>query len=361
MGRAGRRVGAKVDLVRETGIRHALRRLGDPARVEHLARTRRHVYERIWREGASAVGAELVDVSNGFLELRKSDAWTRVWEQWVMLDDAVTLRLALDRRAVNCLLTKAEIPIPDHLEFDFRDLAPAVAFLDAHGDSAVVKPASGTGGSVGVTCGVRRVAQLRRAAVRAARSDPCVLIERQAEGGMYRFLFLDGELLDVVRRFPPTLRGDGRSTIDDLIAAENERRMRAAGDAALDLLSVDLDCLFTLAKEGLRLASVPKRGESVQVKTATNENRVEDNVTVREPLSDELVSEARAAAAAVGVRLAGIDLVTSDLGRSLSAGGGVVLEVNGTPGLHYHYLVAEPERATPVAVPILRKLLGLPA
>jgi cyanophycin synthetase len=70
-----------------------------------------------------------------------------------------------------------------------------------------------------------------------------------------------------------------------------------------------------------------------------------------------LVAEAREAAAQVGVRLAGVDLITSDLGRCLKESGGVIIEVNGTPGLHYHYQVADEANATLVAVPILRRLL----
>jgi cyanophycin synthetase len=59
----------------------------------------------------------------------------------------------------------------------------------------------------------------------------------------------------------------------------------------------------------------------------------------------------------VGLRLAGVDLVAPSLDGSLAETGGVVLEVNCTPGLHHHYLVADPEGATRVAVPILERLL----
>jgi hypothetical protein len=61
---------------------------------------------------------------------------------------------------------------------------------------------------------------------------------------------------------------------------------------------------------------------------------------------------------AVGLRLAGVDVVTTDIGRPLVETGGVVTEVNGGPGLHHHYLVADRADATPVAVPVLEKLLG---
>jgi D-alanine-D-alanine ligase-like ATP-grasp enzyme len=58
------------------------------------------------------------------------------------------------------------------------------------------------------------------------------------------------------------------------------------------------------------------------------------------------------------VRLAGVDLITTDLTASLHATGGVIIEVNGGPGLHHHYHVADRAGATRVAIPILRRLLG---
>jgi D-alanine-D-alanine ligase-like ATP-grasp enzyme len=184
------------------------------------------------------------------------------------------------------------------------------------------------------------------------------MVERQARGDVYRFLFLDGELLDVVRRHPPTVTGDGESSVRDLIEAENRRRIEAGGDAGLSLITATLDAVFTLAASGLDLSSVPTAGARVQVKTVTNQGGPSDNHTVHEPVSPDLVAEARAAAAAVGVRLAGVDLITTDVTASLHTTGGVIIEVNGGPGLHHHYHVADREGATRVAVPILRRLLG---
>ena len=66
----------------------------------------------------------------------------------------------------------------------------------------------------------------------------------------------------------------------------------------------------------------------------------------------------RAAAATLGVRLAGVDVVAPDVETPLVASGGVVLEVNPIPGLQHHYNVAEPEAATPVAVPVLEALFA---
>jgi cyanophycin synthetase len=96
----------------------------------------------------------------------------------------------------------------------------------------------------------------------------------------------------------------------------------------------------------------------VEVKGSRSQAGAGDAETVPlSSLSAALVAEAAAAADAIGLRLAGIDLATPDIGRSLAEAGGAVIEVNGTPGLHYHYLVRDRERAERVAVPILERLL----
>jgi D-alanine-D-alanine ligase-like ATP-grasp enzyme len=356
-GRPGRELGVRLDLLRSTGVRYARQRRSEEARLTALASDpRKSAYRVIWQEAADAVGAQLSVLSGEFLEIRDNGTRARVWRHWVPLDDAVTLKLALDKMAVHDLLSKAGLPLPDHHEWDASDLDGALRFLEHAEAACVVKPTGGASGS-GATTGVRTRDQLLRARLRAARVGRRLLIERQAEGDMYRFLFLDGELLDAVRRRPPRVTGDGRRTIRELIAAENESRLDPSHPISMPILRVDLDCLSALEAAGLSLRSVLPAGETVAVKTVTSQNRISDNETVREPVCADLVEEARVAAAQVGVRLAGVDLITGDLSRSLKESGGVIIEVNGTPGLHYHYQVADEVNATRVAVPILRRLL----
>jgi glutathione synthase/RimK-type ligase-like ATP-grasp enzyme len=104
---------------------------------------------------------------------------------------------------------------------------------------------------------------------------------------------------------------------------------------------------------------VPPPGAMVAVKGVSSQNAFEENETVRDPPSSETIGAARAAVHAVGLRLGGVDLITPDLGIPLAEAGGVIIEVNGTPGLHYHYEVSEPARAEQVAIPILARLLDL--
>jgi cyanophycin synthetase len=356
MGRSGRELAVRLDTARSIGVRRAWRRLREDGRLSKLgAFDAGPAYRRIWGEAASELGAEIHELSGGFLEIRKGKAATRVWNHWVMLDDVVTLRLALDKRLVHQLLTSARLPVPEHVEFDTSNLAPASSFLESSVGLHVVKPARSSGGS-GVTGGVRHLHELRRAALRASRFDSRILIERQATGFFYRLLFMHGRLLDVVRRLPPSVTGDGHSTIAELMEAESHRRIASHRDRVLSLLRPNLDCVLTLKRANLTLDSILPSGATVAVKTVNSRNRIEDNETVRE-MSDELVAEAAAAVDTVGLRLAGVDVITADPMTSLAASGGVIVEVNGTPGLHYHYDVADRAAATPVAVRILSELL----
>jgi cyanophycin synthetase len=357
-GNRGRTVGSWVDLARSVGFARSLRRARNGGGGVLPASVRDAVYQAIWREAADHHGAAVTPRGSGFLEIGRGGRSSLVFQQFTKLDDPVTLRLALDKPAVHELLKAARVPVPEHLEFAFSDPEPALRFMTAAPGPCVVKAASGTGGGEGTTAGVDTPARLMRARLRSGRFGSRLLIERQVPGPVYRLLFLDGELIDVLRHVPPRLTGDGRSTVEQLIDAENARRLAGEGAAGLSLLDIGLDTVFTLDRAGLSLASVPRPGETIAVQTVTNDNGIEDTETFKEPLAPELVDAAGRAAAAVGLRLAGVDVITPDASRPLEEAGGVVAEVNGTPGIHHHYHVADPANATRVAIPILGKVLA---
>lgn len=362
LGRAGlpgRTAAPRLDLLRSVGVRYAVQE----QRKKLAARAapsdgRRAGYVERWSEAARQLGAQATDLSRGFVELRLGENRTVVWNHWVPLDDVVTLKLTLDKPLVHQLLAAEGLPVPEYAFFNADDLTPALEFLARRDGSCVVKPTDLQGGTV-TTSGIRTPADLRRARLRARRVSQGLLIERQVPGDNYRLLFLDGQLLDVVRRHVPRVTGDGLSSVRELLAAENARRYRTNGGAATWELIADLDTVFTLEQQGLKLGSVPAAGQSVIVKTVVNANGPEFNESARDQIGDALIADAARAATRLGVRLAGVDVITTDCQRPLADTGGVILEVNATPGLHYHYETRNPHEGVPVLVPILQALLGL--
>ena len=295
------------------------------------------------------VGREILEITHG-------DRRTRVFRNETAADDPVTLRLAGDKTSVHAMLSAHGLPVPDHVEFTLRSLEQAERFLIRARAPCVVKGARSTSGGESVTTGIRTRSQLVSASVHAAVYSKELLIEREVAGDLYRLLFLDGRLIDTVVRHSPTVMGDGRSTVHQLVMEENARRLRQ-GEGAQTVLTVDQDMKNTLSRERLTLSSIPGQGTRIPLKTVTNNNAPEENAPANGVLSEPIIEAGRRATSILRVRLAGVDVVVADPSQPLQATGGVILEVNTTPGYHYHYYRRGDGVA--VAVPILAMLLGL--
>ena len=317
-------------------------------------------HARMWRDAANALGAEFRDLGYGVSEFARDGRTTRMLEQLVMLNDPVTLRVTGNKPLVYRLLEAESVPTPPYLEFNLGGIESALDFLEAQAGPCVVTPAQGGAGGAGVTTGVRDRRTLMRAAAQAALSSRELIIERQISGDHYRLLYLDGELLDAVRRPLPSVVGDGRSSVAGLIEAENGRRRRLLGQHILKPLEIDLECESALRAKGLSLRAVPRAGERVIVRKVSNMSGEADGESVRDAIGDALIDEGARSVRAVRARFAGIDVITADPAVGLAASGGAIVDINATPGLFYHYQVRNRDQAVDVAVPILRALLGLP-
>lgn len=317
-------------------------------------RMRAEFYRVVWHEAAEFLCADVTQLDDNVLQIERGAAITRVSLNYTELDDPVTLQIAGRKPLVTKLLAANGLPTLDSVSFDLSELRKAELFLQAHG-VCVVKPASGTGGGQGVTTGIRTPRQLRTAAVNAAGFGSRILIEKQLAGMNLRLLMLDGELLDAVERQPPSVVGDGRTTIRRLLEQLNRRRLDTGHSMAQSMVRIDGDLRHCLASQGMSLGTVPAEGCVIRLKCVINDNSAEDNVPARDRLHPDLIAAARSAAAAVGLRLAGVDIITSDPSLSLAEAGGVILEVNSTPGFHCHY--ARRSDRELIAVPILAACL----
>jgi len=324
------------------------------ARREMVAE-RTRFYRDAWDEAVAAAGGRRSELGGGLLEIDCGGARLRVSNNLTSLDDAVTLRLAGDKPLVYGLLEERGIPVPVHAMCPSSDLSRARSFLASVGRPCVVKPARRTGAGAGVTTGVTTVGRLVAALARAGALCNEVVIEEEIEGDDLRLLYLDGELLDSVRRMPPVVRADGVSSIRQLVDAENADRLRRGAEAGQTLIGLDTELRGTLRGQGYGLQSVPAAGTVIKLKGVVNDNRGDDNLTVSN-LSDDVVEVGAQAALVVGARLAGVDVITPDPSQPLAACGGVVIEVNTTPGYYYHY--HKRDGRVPVATMILERLAG---
>ncbi len=325
-----------------------------PVKTEIAAR-RARFYRDIWDEAASANGGRVRELAGQLIEVSCAGVVVRVRRNLTSLDDPLTVAVADDKPLVYRLLAERGIPTPRHAVCAANDLRHAWGFARSLGGPCVVKPARGASGAIGITTAVVSRADLAWALAYAGAFDRDVLLEEQIGGAVFRLLYFDGELLDAVRRDPPTVAGDGSSSIDELIAAENRRRFDGGIASCQSLIKIDGELRHTLRRAGRGLRSVPAAGEAVLLKNIVNDNRREDNVSAAADLCAEVVAAGTEAAAAVGTRLAGVDIMTPDPTVPLGEAGGVVIEVNAAPGHYYHYF--KRDGRVPVATLILERLV----
>ncbi len=309
----------------------------------------------MWSEAAAELGGKCTTLGPDFAEIEIDGARTYVMHNVCAIDDPVTLAVLHDKPLTHQILESAGLPTPQHRVFSLGQMGPAEEFLQEIGGDCVVKPSGGTGGGRGVTTGIRTPWQLARAAAAAAIYHDQLLIERQIDGTNYRLLYLDGELIDSFARRPPTVEGDGKSSISRLVHLHNDNRLRHGAGVSQVLLSVDLDMRRTLEKQGFSLRSVPAAGTQIILKTVINENAGADNSTATHLFCRSIIDDGKRTVEALRARFAGIDLVSRDPSVPLAENGGVILEVNGTPNLYYHY--HKSDGAFPAAVHVLRRLL----
>jgi D-alanine-D-alanine ligase-like ATP-grasp enzyme len=314
------------------------------------------VFASVWQRAAAELGATVTGTWPT-LEFRLGNARARVDGWDTHLDPPEAQRRADDKPFVVDRLGEVGLGVPEQHAFSLRSTGAALRHVRGGHGHWVVKPRSSAAGQ-GVTCGVRTPAELARALVAAGVFGSEFLLERQVEGSGYRFLVLDGELLDVVRRDPSSVEADGASTLRALIRAENVARVEAGGSRGSQLIHLDHDLLLALRSQGLDLETVPPAGTRTRVKQSNADaGRLDTHPVPLASVSAELVDDVKRAVSALGLRLAGVDVLTPDLGRGIAAAGGAILEVNTPAGLHFHSLTAGAPTGGHVATRILQRLL----
>jgi cyanophycin synthetase len=295
-------------------------------------------YQSMWQAACAVTGTAITVGQTGAIEMRRGGRCLRARDNETYVDHPAAIARSGYKQIVHRLLSETGIPVPKHTVVTLREYDRALSHLRSRRGAVVVKPAALTGGGFGVTTNVMtpRALLLAMACARGYGQD--ILIEDQVEGDCYRILLMDGEHVDSILRRPPTVIGNGQSTIRELLRGENRRRVEQGTARSQSLILADLDLINTLARQGLSPGSRPPAGAVIRLKQAINENALQDNSPAAASLCAEIIGAARKAVELIGLRLAGVDVICPDPTTPLEASGGVVLEVNAPPNLYYHHL-----------------------
>jgi cyanophycin synthetase len=266
----------------------------------------------------------------------------------------LAVELACDKEGTKKILRDAGVPVPRGTVIGYLDeLEEAIAAVG--GFPIVIKPLDGNHGR-GITIDINSWEAAEEAYDAAREVSRQVIVERYYRGRDHRILVVNGKVVAVAERVPAHVKGDGRSTIEELIEKTNQDPRRGEGhDNVLTKIEVDRTSWQLLEKQGYTLDTVLPEGEICYLRATANLSTGGTAVDRTDDIHPENVWLAQRVSKIIGLDIAGIDVVTPDITRPLREVDGVIVEVNAAPGFRMH---VSPSEGIPrnVAEPVLDML-----
>ena len=273
---------------------------------------------------------------------------------------SIAVDIAQDKQLTKNLLEKVGVPVPKGEVVEDADAAWRVA--QELGGPVVVKPFDGNQGKA-VSVNLTTEEQVRAAFELSRGFSEKAIVEQYLEGQDFRMLVVGGMMVAASQRRSAQVVGDGLHTIRQLVEMLNSDPRRGTGhNAVLTRVNCDAAAELTLTKQGYTWESVPPAGVSVLLRDNSNLSTGGTATDVTSSVHPDNAAIAVLAAKAIGLDVAGIDVVCRSLSRPVTEQGGGIVEVNAAPGLRMHVAPSE-GRSRPVGEAIVDMLFpkGTPA
>ncbi len=251
----------------------------------------------------------------------------------------ISADISTNKQLTKFLLSEHQIPVP-YGRVVYSEISALMA-ANQIGKPVVIKPFDGNQGK-GVHLCLRTDDEIRAAFQDATRFSNGIIVEKYVKGRDFRILVVGNRVCAVSERLPAGVTGDGRHTVSELVDLINldpnrgEQHQKPLTRITLDNIAVNL-----LKKHGLKPESVPEEGRVVPLRENGNISTGGTAIDKTELIHPENAEIAVQAAGAIGIDIAGIDIVTDDISKSILDTGGAVVEVNTAPGIRMHLFPSE--------------------
>ena len=245
-------------------------------------------------------------------------------------ESAIGVALAKNKVETNRLLKMSGIPVAEQMRVGSAE--EAAGFAERVGYPVVLKPEAEEQGR-GVFANIIDKTELKECFQKAARSYRQLVLEKFIPGFSYRVQVHHGQVLDAWKMNPPSVTGDGQSSIQDLINRANMTPERNSINASLKPVPVDTATLLHLQKSGLTPGCIPRKGEEITLAATSNESRGGSPQNFLPFLHPDNAALCVEAAQVLGLNISGVDLISEDAATSWRQNNTVVCEVNAQPQL----------------------------
>ncbi len=306
-------------------------------------------------DAATARGIPHLRLNDGNLvQLGHGCKQRRIWTAETDQTSAIAEEIASDKDLTKSLLQCSGVPVPQgQLVNNAQEAWEAAQDI---GLPVALKPHDGNHGR-GVSLDLCTQKDVEAAFALAQRKGGGrVIVEQFILGNEHRFLVVGKRVIAAARGETAWVTGNGVDNLIVLVDSQinSDPRRGRTEDAPLNALAPQhgAEIILELERQGLTAYSVP--GEGQQVLIQRNGNVAFD---ITDAVHPSVAAMACLAARAVGLDVAGVDMVLEDATRPLDAQRAAVIEVNASPGLLAHL---KPASGQPRAIgqAIVEHLLG---
>jgi len=251
----------------------------------------------------------------------------------------IAVDIACDKALTKEILAEAGIPVPRGVVANTP--AEAVEAAGWLGGPVVIKPCNGSKGQ-GVSLLLEGPEEIASAFLLAKEVNGQVLVEEYIAGRQYRILVVQDKVVAVAERIPACVTGDGKTSVTDLIARINEDPLRGEDhEKPLTKIKFDKVTDLVLKRHNYTPQSIPGPGEVVYLRENANISTGGTAIDVTDRIHPDNIRLAVRAVQHIGLDVAGIDVVTGDIGKPLAKTGGAIIEINAAPGIRMHHYPAK--------------------
>jgi len=240
-----------------------------------------------------------------------------------------------DKLKTKQLLKSKNIPVPEGDGFLLAK--KALNYAQSLEFPLVVKPRFGSL-SEHVTWNIKNRKELEKAIKIAKQYQPGFLVEEHLEGPLYRVTVIKDKVF-ICKKEPANVKGDGQSTIKQLINKKNENPFRGKPqqkNTTLHEIPTNKRLIKNLKEQNLTLDYVPKKEEKVYLHRKVILAEGCDIIELTEQVPTENKVLFKKAAQALKSNLVGFDFITSDITVPYQQQKNGIIEANSLPYVDMH-------------------------
>ncbi|NOU58550.1 bifunctional glutamate--cysteine ligase GshA/glutathione synthetase GshB [Marinifilum sp. JC070] len=281
---------------------------------------------------------KILDRSENFISLHRGEKTEYVMQATrTSLDNYSSVLMMENKLVTKKILEKTEIRVPCGL--DYMDAKQARSDFDLfEGKGIVIKPKS-TNFGLGITILKENNKEdvYQRAVDIAFEHDNSILIEEFVAGKEYRFFVINEEVTGILHRVPANVKGDGKSSIRQLVVEKNKDPLRGRGyRTPLEKIRLEEAEAIFLAEQGLNFESIPAKDAIVYLRENSNISTGGDSIDFTDDIHPSYKEIAAKSAKALGVRITGLDMMIEDISKPAQPDNYAIIEMNFNPAIHIH-------------------------